>query len=70
MYIARKHTTLSFPEIGRLMGNKDHTTVLLACRRIGKLVEENAEVAWQGAAGTQSRAIRSLIEAQEEQLRC
>ncbi len=68
MYLARKHTDLSFPEIARVMGNKNHTTVLLACRRIGKLVEEDADVSWQAVAGTQTRKIRSLVECQEEQL--
>jgi chromosomal replication initiator protein len=68
MYLARKHTDLSFPEIGRLMGNKNHTTVLLACRRIGKAYDEDAEVSWQAVAGTQTRKIQALIECQEEQL--
>ena len=68
MHLARKHTSLSFPEIGRLMGNKDHTTVLLANRRITKLLAENADVAWMGAAGTQSRSLRTLVDAQEDQL--
>lgn len=69
MYLARKHTDLSFPEIARLMGNKNHTTVLLACRRIGKYLEEDAEVTWQSVAGPQSRKIQALVESQEEQLR-
>lgn len=68
MYLARKHTTLSFPEIGRMMGNKDHTTVLLANRRIAKLLAEGSEVSWQGAAGVQTRPLQALVEAQEEQL--
>ncbi|MFH1419333.1 MAG: chromosomal replication initiator protein DnaA [Planctomycetota bacterium] len=70
MYLAREHTELSFPEIARLMGNKNHTTVLLACRRIKKFVDEDAEVTWQAAAGPQSRRIRELIESQEDQLHC
>lgn len=69
MYLARKHTDLSFPEIARLMGNKNHTTVLLACRRITKWLEEDAEVAWESAAGRQSRKLRGLMQSQEEQLR-
>ena len=70
MYLARKHTDLSFPEIARLMGNKNHTTVLLACRRISKLLEQRAEVTWPGAAGAQTRRIEDLVQSQEEQLRC
>jgi chromosomal replication initiation ATPase DnaA len=69
MYLARKHTPLSFPEIARLMGNKNHTTVLLACRRITGHVDQDAEVTWQSAAGLISRSIREIIQRQEEQLR-
>ncbi len=68
MYLARKHTSLSFPEIARLMGNKNHTTVLLACRRITKYLAEDADVDWQGAAGPQRAKIRELVAKQEEQL--
>jgi chromosomal replication initiator protein len=69
MHLARTHTDLSFPEIARLMGNKNHTTVLLACRRIAKLLADDAEVTWQAAAGPQTRKIRALVASQEEQLR-
>lgn len=82
MYLARKHTDLSFPEIARLMGNKNHTTVLLACRRMQKILDEtgnennhesgdaNGNVSWQSVSGTQTRKLSSLIESQEEQLGC
>ncbi len=68
MYLARKHTSLSFPEIGRMMGNKNHTTVLFASRRIAKILQEDAEVSWQGAAGVQTRKLSELIRAQEDAL--
>lgn len=32
MYLARKLTVSSLPEIGRHFGNRDHTTVLHACQ--------------------------------------
>jgi chromosomal replication initiator protein len=41
MYLARKLTTRSLPEIGRRFGGRDHTTVLHACRRIEALIEED-----------------------------
>jgi chromosomal replication initiator protein len=41
MYLARKLTTRSLPEIGRRFGGRDHTTVLHACRRIESLCQED-----------------------------
>lgn len=68
MLLARKHTGLSFPEIGRLMGNKDHTTVLLACRRMQKILDAGGEVAWQSVAGPVKASLAELIERQEHEL--
>ncbi|MCP4196033.1 MAG: chromosomal replication initiator protein DnaA [Proteobacteria bacterium] len=44
MYLCRKGLKSSFPEIGQKFGGKDHTTALAACRKIEKLVTENAEI--------------------------
>ncbi|MGA9794622.1 MAG: chromosomal replication initiator protein DnaA [Rhizomicrobium sp.] len=41
MYLARKITSRSLPEIGKRFGGRDHTTVLHACRRIAALCEED-----------------------------
>ncbi|WP_321334909.1 chromosomal replication initiator protein DnaA [uncultured Bacteroides sp.] len=40
MYLAKKHTDFSSSRIGQLIGNKDHATVLHAC----KIVKEQCEV--------------------------
>jgi hypothetical protein len=45
MYIAKQLTPRSFPDIGRKFGMRDHTTVLHAVRKVGKLVESNVEFA-------------------------
>jgi chromosomal replication initiator protein len=37
MYLSRELTMRSLPEIGRRFGDRDHTTVLHACRRISEL---------------------------------
>jgi len=39
MYFAKKYTTLSLVQIGAKCGNKDHATVLHACRTIENLIE-------------------------------
>lgn len=36
MYLARTMTPKSYPHIGRLFGNRDHTTVLHAVRAVEK----------------------------------
>lgn len=41
MYLCKELTTRSYPEIGRLFGGKDHTTVLHAVRRIIELREQD-----------------------------
>jgi hypothetical protein len=40
MYLSKKMTLKSLPEIGRNFGGRDHTTVIAACRSIAKLAEE------------------------------
>ncbi len=39
MYLARTEAALPLPQIGRYFGNRDHTTVLHAVRRIEALIE-------------------------------
>lgn len=40
MYLARKHTDHSYPQLGEQFGGKDHTTVLAACKKIGGLIDD------------------------------
>jgi hypothetical protein len=42
MYLCRHLAGMSLPQIGRLFGNRDHTTVLNACRRIEKTRETDS----------------------------
>ncbi|MCH6558030.1 MAG: chromosomal replication initiator protein DnaA, partial [Nitrospirae bacterium] len=44
MYLCRQLTDASFPEIGRHFGGKDHTTIIHACKKIGKKREANDSV--------------------------
>jgi chromosomal replication initiator protein len=55
MYLARKHTKDSYPDLGRAFGNKHHTTVLSACEKILERLKTDL-------------ALRSEIHAIESQL--
>ncbi len=44
MYIAKKMTTRSLPEIGRRFANRDHTTVIHAVKTITRLSEQDDEM--------------------------
>ncbi len=44
MYLAKRLTTRSLPEIGRKFGNRDHSTVIHAVRRIEDLRTKDAEI--------------------------
>lgn len=41
MYLAREKTPQSLPAIGRLFGNRDHSTVAHACKQIERLIGED-----------------------------
>tara|TARA_Y100001970_G_scaffold17718_2_gene19936 strand:- start:3131 stop:4522 length:1392 start_codon:yes stop_codon:yes gene_type:complete len=44
MYLAKKLTTRSLPEIGRKFANRDHTTVIHAVKTIEKLSQSNSDI--------------------------
>jgi chromosomal replication initiator protein len=44
MYLAKRLTTRSLPEIGRKFGGRDHSTVIHAVRRIEELREQDREI--------------------------
>jgi len=44
MYLAKKMTTRSLPEIGRRFANRDHTTVIHAVKTISRLSEQDDEM--------------------------
>jgi hypothetical protein len=45
MFLVRNFTTLSFPEISMYFGNRNHTTVMAACKRTEKRMRESKLVA-------------------------
>lgn len=61
MYLARRMTRASFPEIGRAFGGKDHSTVVKGFKKIELLIKNDPDVAEQ-VRGVE----RALLEAQTE----
>lgn len=47
MYLCRRHTTGSFPEIGQKFGSRDHTTVIYAVKKIEEAIAKDEEAASQ-----------------------
>lgn len=44
MFLCRKHLGLSFPELGRIFGGRDHSTVLYSCKKIEQLQRDDKEI--------------------------
>jgi len=44
MYLCRKHTTASYPEIGQQFGGRDHSSVIHAANVVAQKVNENTDV--------------------------
>jgi len=43
------------------MGNKNHATVLLACKMVEGLIKQNVELHWQGPAGNKIARARTIL---------
>jgi chromosomal replication initiator protein len=69
MYLVRKHTRMSSSEIGRLLGNKNHATVLVACKKVEEQIAQNAQLNWQGAAGNRVSQAKTILEQLEKNIR-
>lgn len=68
MYLIRRHTLMSFPEIGRAIGHKNHSTVVMATQRIERMLHNGEMAAWRTPSGAHQTCLRGLIEALEHEL--
>jgi chromosomal replication initiator protein len=55
MYLARKHTKESYPDLGRSFGGKHHTTIISAVDKIRRRIETDA------ALRSELHAIESIL---------
>lgn len=53
MYLSKHFTNSSYPQIGRMFGNRDHTTVLHGVRKIAALIKTDESVAFDVASLTE-----------------
>lgn len=44
MYLTRKYTRLSYPQIGRYFGGRDHSTVMYGIRRISDMAAADGKI--------------------------
>lgn len=61
MYLNRRFTKMSYPEIGRAMGGKNHATVILACRKIEKHLKENNDLKWRTQTGWRNVPAKDVL---------
>ena len=66
MYLAREMTGYSYPQIGRLFGNLDHTSILYGVRYIAKRVTEDEAMA--ARLDLCRAAIRDLVQTRADAL--
>lgn len=63
MYLTRRLTSMSYPEIGRALGNKNHATVIIACRKVEQMLKQNRAVKWKSAAGFRHLPAKDVFDA-------
>ncbi len=61
MFLTRKHTKMSSSEIGRVMGGKNHATVLVACKKVQELVQRDEEINWRAPHGNKVAKARTIL---------
>lgn len=66
MYLSREHTTAAFSEIGRYYGDRNHSTVIAAHRRVEEWLEGERTL---GGRGPKGMKVKEAIAAVESLLR-
>jgi chromosomal replication initiator protein len=61
MHLVRQHTQMSYPEIGRALGRKNHSTVIAACQRVEALIAGGELLCWNTPTGARHQAIADIL---------
>jgi chromosomal replication initiator protein len=69
MYLARQHTGMSYPEIGRAIGGKNHSTVIAACQRVEGLLLSGQLLCWTTPEGPRHQAMADAVHELEAAIR-
>jgi chromosomal replication initiator protein len=66
MFLARRHTQMSYPEIGRYMG-KNHSSAVLAVQRMESLLSKTGKLTWMTPLGKRSTPAEEVLKMLAEQ---
>lgn len=68
MFLARRHTRMSYPEIGKAMG-KNHSSAVLAVQRLEKQIQTGEALEWMTPAGEKTMPASRVVELLAEQFK-
>ncbi len=69
MHLARQQSGMSFPELGRAFGGRNHSTVIAACQRVDALVTAGELLCWNTPEGPRHQAIADVLHDLEASVR-
>jgi len=64
MYLARKHTSATYSEVGRHFGNRNHSTVVAGEKRVRQWLADNITL----QLGKRIMPVRDIVEQIERQI--
>lgn len=64
VYLARRHTSASYSEVGHYFGGRSHSTAVAAEKKVRTWLQANGEL----TLGTQSLSVRQIVERMERML--
>jgi len=67
MYLGRRHTSMSYPEIGKFMG-KNHSSVILAVKKMETALAKDGKLTWNGVMGAKSMSARKIVKLLTDEL--